>query len=217
MKESLTRVSVTWRLVLQFKMLKLGSIYLGFFLISSFAFGVTKPMKDWAIFKVSDQIYFSSDITPLYQDFWTFHCAYEDAILFKVVSLEFSKNERDMLEQIGVTDVSPYNEKSKKVFRELRKLLKLISYSSQAKVSMKESLPLEVMSLAKASNCRHRGALTAKAFDRFLRLEVFLKSRFNSRLTTEPKDKKKNDEKSIEGIEAFFKTVERQISHEDFF
>jgi hypothetical protein len=198
-------------------MLKLGSIAVGFYLFSFVAFSATKPTKDWAIFKVSDQIYFSSDIIPLYQDFWTFHCAYEDAIMFRVLSFEFSKNERDMLEQIGVTDASPYNEKSKKVFRELRKLLKLIAYSSQTKVSMKESLPSEVLSLAKASNCRHRGALTTKSFERFLRAEVFLKSRFNSRLTNESKEGKKNTEKSLEGIDAFFKTVERQITHEDFF
>jgi hypothetical protein len=196
---------------------KFGSLIIGFVLSLSTSFGSTKPSKDWAVFKIADQVYFSSDLVPIYQDFWTFHCAYDDAVIFRLVDLEFTKNERDMMEQIGLTNSSPYTDSNKRVFKELRKLLKLISYSSQAKVSIKDSLPSEVMSLAKATNCRHRGALTTKSFDRFLRAEIFLKSRFTGRTSNDTKDSKKINDKSVEGIEAFFKTVERQISHEDFF
>ncbi|MFZ4714076.1 MAG: hypothetical protein ACOYL6_10205 [Bacteriovoracaceae bacterium] len=205
---------------------KICFLLLGLFLIPTLAIASNKPSKDWAVFKLAEDVYFTSDLVPLYLDFYTFHCAYEDAVLFKMINLDFSKIERELMEKIDTEATTPFSSERKVVWQELKKVLKLSIYVSQAKVVMKETLPKEIMALAKASNCKNRGKLAEKNFEKFLKIEIFLKSRFNNRFFSDSKeatkkdfkiDERKGNEKMIEAMDAFFKTIERQINHEDLF
>ncbi len=178
--------------------------------------------SDWALFKIGDEVYFSSDLIPFYKDFWTFHCAYPDAILFKLNKLKFTKDERDLIEKSTQKNGHEAKVLYKPLWEELKILLKLHQYVGQTKVSMKDNLAKEVLTLAKAENCRHRGKLTEKNLEKFLRIEIFLKSRFGNRLALETQknanDKNENPEsKAQDSAYSFLKTIERQVLHEDFY
>src|SRR3990167_5218601 len=84
MKESLLKASGMWR-----------SVHLSkscFFFILSFTFSlsawpVASSYKNWSIFKVSDQVYFFSDLDAFYNDIGVYKCTMSDSIIFKVIKL----------------------------------------------------------------------------------------------------------------------------------
>lgn len=191
--------------------------------------------KNWLIFKVSDQIYFFNDLETLYKDLEAYSCAMPDSIIFKLVKLKFNKDEKNNFKVAAdsLKEKAPFESPMLEIWKELKILLKIENYLGTQKVVVAEGLDKQVLSLAKSSSC-HFQSKQLLIINRLLKLEVFLKSRFNPKsvwitddevkrlqdanpkMTAKELKEKEHSRKIDESIDMFIKTLERQIPHEDF-
>lgn len=232
MNELLSKASGTWRLVHLFKFFFLNILI---FSVSLSAQAVAVSHKNWLIFKVSDQIYFFNDLETIYNDLNSYSCAMPDSIIFNVINLSLKNEEADRFKKASemIKEKAPFEPTMIEIWKELKTLLKIENYSNTQKVVVADGLDKQVLSLSKGSEC-NLSAKQLPMINRFLKLEVFLKSRFNPKSvwitddelkhlkTINPKastseiKEKELQRKIKESIEMFIKTLERQIPHEDF-
>lgn len=234
MRESLLRVLVTWRLARLYKSSLLCTLLLS---ISLSAWPVATSHKNWLVLKVSEQIYFFNDLQALYNDLDGYYCAMPDSIIFKVIKLNFKKTEKDNLKTAAenLKEKAPFDPEMIQIWKELKILLKIENYLNSQKVVVVPGLEKQILNLAKGSSCQ-LGPKQTSAITRFLKVEIFLKSRFNpksvwitdeeikkiqaadvgTKLTVNEIKERELERKINESIDMFVKTLERQIPHEDF-
>lgn len=234
MRESHLRVLVTWRLARLYK-----SSFLCIFLLSLSlsAWSVTTSHKNWLVFKVSEQIYFFNDLQSIYSDLDGYYCAMPDSIIFKVIKLNFKKTEKEKLRAAAenLKEKAPFEPEMIQIWKELKILLKIENYLNSQKVVVVPGLEKQILNLAKGSSC-HLGPKQTSVITKFLKIEIFLKSRFNpksvwitdeeikkiqtaevgTKLTVNEIKERELERKINESIDMFIKTLERQIPHEDF-
>lgn len=234
MKELRSKVLEMWRLVHLYKFLLTLVIYFG---ISFGLFAAAITHKNWAIFKVADQIYFFNDLDSLYSDIDAYKCSMPDSILFKVIKLNLKKDEKKIIRDASekLADQAPFDPALINIWKELKIFLKIENYISSQKVVMVPGLEKQIISLAKSSSC-NLGTKQMSIITRLVKAEIFLKSRFSqksvwitdeevkkiqasntaSKLSLAEIKEKELERKVSESIELFIKTLERQIPHEDF-
>ena len=234
MKELLLKASGMWRSVHLFRSF---FFFILFFTFSLAAWPVATTYKNWSIFKVTDQVYFFSDLDALYRDIGAYKCTMPDSIIFRVIKLNFSQSEKDLIKTAGVNlnTKAPFEPQLIQLWNELKMFLKIENYLNTQKVIVTPGLEKQILSLAKSSNCP-LGTKNLAMVSRLIKAEIFLKSRFNSKSvwitdeeikkiqlsSTGPKlslaeiKEKELVRKVNESIDSFNKTIERQIPSEDF-
>lgn len=231
MKELLSRALVMWRLVRLYKF-----VLLAFFLITQITpvHSAATSHKNWLVFKVVDQVYFFNDLEKFYNDLDSYNCSMPDSMIFKVIKLNFKKAEKEQIKATKehLKERAPF-EGIKGIINELKLLLKIENYLNSQKVVVAQGLDQQILKLGKSSSCKVDNK-DLPTINRLLKVEVFLKSRFNPKSvwvtddevkkiqSTQPKmsineiKEKELERKINESIEMFTKTLDRQVSHEDF-
>lgn len=177
------------------------------FLITSliYSFYVSASFRDIAVFKVSDQIYFASDLKKISNEIQSFHCAYPESILFKVLNSQEFINKNKLFEVPEKLEAKDWFIQNRSAISELRKFLKLKLYAkNNIGQEAKENKDLKV--LFKKSKCFPEKNNLDEVLTEFIQMEIFYKSRYQS-LKNDTNDSK----------DAFFKTIDRQFAHEDLF
>lgn len=156
-----------------------------------------------------------------------------DSIIFKVAKFSFKKSEKDLFKTANesLKEKAPFDAPMKDIWKEFKTLLKIENYLHTQKVVVAEGLDKQVLSLGKACKFQQRDL---PLINRLIKIEVFLKSRFSSKsvwitddevkrlqsanpkLTLNEIKNKELERKITESIDMFIKTLERQITHEDF-
>lgn len=195
--------------ILQYKIFVLAFIFFNSFN----CFSITK--KDSAVFRIGENVLFLSDVRKITDQFSFFQCTYKHGLMFDGLSIDFDNGVKENLKSIqAINRQNPLSRESIDYFNKLKTLIKLKIYSSTQNIVLDSKLVTTFLKKAQKKKCIVPDNLSELALKDLLKVEILLHSKFSIKnISNLDLESKKN---RIESLNLFISTIERQISHENY-
>ncbi len=169
---------------------------------------------DRFLFRVGDQVVGARDLGQAADDLTAIGCRFPDSLLLEYLGegyLVKLRHERDVL--AGLKTPLASSVPTTIFLASLRRVWKLLAYVDTQEVTLAPALEKEVL---KAKGCPSaeatRGQMRA-SFRRWLRVEVYLRSRYGQ---GRPGADAERRDKRFHSIDLFVDSLDKQMSHENF-
>lgn len=186
-------------------------IAVGLLLLSS---AVLADRRDRFLFRVGDQVVSVQDFVLTDADFDALQCHLPDSLVIEYVGAGFQKK---LHESVATLDglKTPLKENTPLVIfiSSMRQIWKLLSYVDSQEVAIAPQLEKGFLQPSKCPTVAGSDKKMRASFRRWLRVEVYLRSRY---APTGVKDEAGRKGKRFQSISLFVDSLDKQVGHEDF-
>ena len=171
-------------------------------------------IKDRYLFRIQDTVVGVHDLGQAQADLAALHCRFPDALLEAWTNDGFRGKFKKVLDKLA-SEQGPLSEDQNSIIflSSVRQLWKLLIYVDGQVVSLSPELQKSVMSVAGCPAITHSRGKMRDSFQRWLRVEVYLRSRYAPGGILKGQDWR---EKRLQSIAQFVESIDKQLSHENF-
>ncbi|MBY0517358.1 MAG: hypothetical protein K2P81_10640 [Bacteriovoracaceae bacterium] len=192
------------RLALQFKLI---------FVFVFCSFSAFAVISDRYLFRIGDVVVGANDLEQSYSDLDALGCYLSDSLLLEYLSAGYLPKLKKSLPTLSDPKVSIAQENSSVIFlSSVRQLWKLLIYVDGQEVNLTSSLEKTFLAPSKCPSVKFEKKLR-DSFRRWLRLEVYLRSRYAPNGFGDKQDRRA---KKIQSITQFAESIDKQLIHENF-
>lgn len=191
--------------------LRSKTLCLVLFFLSSGAFGA---YKDRFLFRVVDQVVGLQDLTLADSDLTALRCHFSDSLVLEYVGEGFLPRLHESISLIEQLK-TPLRQDSRLVIflSSVRQIWKLLTYVDGQEVQIGQDLEKGLLAPSKCPSVEGEGKKFRASFRRWLRVEVYLRSRYAQGGVTQEKGRR---EKRFQSIALLIDSLDKQLAHEDF-
>lgn len=193
--------------------LPFNALWVVLILVASLA-TANAAIRDRYLFRVGDTVIGVNDLAQTDADLAALHCRFPDALLEAWTSDSFRGKFKKVIEKLG-TDRSPLAEDQNSIIflSSVRQLWKLLIYVDGQAVNMSPELQKSVLNVSGCPAITHARGKMRDSFQRWLRLEVYLRSRYAPGGIVKGQEWR---EKRLQSIAQFVESIDKQLPHENF-
>lgn len=193
--------------------LQFNALWIVSFLALSFS-PAQAAIKDRYLFRVQDTVVGVHDLGQAQVDLAALHCRFPDALLDSWTNDGFRGKLKKVLEKL-TAEQGPLSEDQNSIIflSSIRQLWKLLIYIDGQAVTIGPELQKSVLSIGGCPGITLTNGKIRDSFLRWLRVEVYLRSRYAPGGIVKGQDWR---EKRLQSIAQFTESIDKQLSHENF-
>ena len=176
-----------------------------------------ETFSDRFLMRISSKILSANDLVVWEQDLLALKCYMPDSLIPDYLGPSFLVKLKDLNKLLSNNEVLINDSHPVVPFLSyVRKISKLMTYIEDQKVTLVLPLTKELVQLSKTRKCPqkiHNGSKLKLSFEDVLRSEIYLRSKYLSKNISSDQDSKS---KRFQALSLFIESVDRQISHENF-
>ena len=170
--------------------------------------------KDRFLFRVADQVVSVQDLKLTDADFSSLACQLPDSLLLEHVGDGFRKKLHESVARLDTLTTPLGGETPLIIFlASVRQIWKLLTYIDTQDVSISSDLEKSFLGASQCPSIMGPDKKMRASFRRWLRVEVYLRSRYGQGKISQEKGRK---EKRFQSISLFVDSLDKQVVHEDF-
>ncbi len=171
-------------------------------------------MKDRYLFRVTETVVGVHDLEVAIDDLQALACRFPDSLLISWLGEGFSPKLKKVTKELLTSDESVAKDNSKVIFLSMvRQLWKILVFTQTQDVTLKPSLEKQVINVAGCPSVLFSKKDMRDSFRRWLRVEIYLRSRYAPGGVNENKEWRT---KRLHSITLFVDSIDKQMSHENF-
>ncbi len=200
------RKSVTSKSVHLFKFILMACLFMGQ--------AYSNTTSDRYIYRIESMVVGAHDLEIAHSDLEALFCRFPDSLLREWISDSYLKKLSATATELNSLK-KPLDKDSPLIIflSSTRQLFKLLNYLNSQEVSLDPAL---ITAVSKAPNCptvRWRNEPLRRSFEKWLRLEVYLRSRYAPSGIQKNSDWRK---RRVESVLQFVDSLDKQVVHENF-
>lgn len=174
----------------------------------------TAAVKDRYLFRVGDTVVGVNDLEQAHQDLTALQCRFPDALLEAWSNDGFRSKLKKVNDKLATSNALLSEDQNSIIFlSSIRHLWKLLIYVDGQEVAMSSDLQKSVVNVPGCPKITLTGGKVRDSFQRWLRVEIYLRSRYAPGGLVSTKDWR---EKRLQSINQFVDSIDKQLSHENF-
>lgn len=171
-------------------------------------------VKDRYLFRIGDTVVGLHDLNQAHADLSALHCRFPDALLDAWTNDSFRGKFKKVIEKISNDKNDLSQDQNSIIFlSSVRQLWKLLIYVDGQSVTLSADLQKSVTSVSGCPGVTLSRGKMRDSFQRWLRVEVYLRSRYAPGGMAKDKEWR---EKRLQSIAQFVESVDKQLTHENF-
>jgi len=184
------------------------------FLLLTLSQPAASAVKDRYLFRVGDTVVGAHDLEQAYQELTALQCRFSDALLETWSNDGFRSKLKKVNDKL-VASTAPLSEDQNSIIflSSMRQLWKLLIYVNGQEVAMSSDLQKSIVNVPGCPKITLSGGKVRDSFQRWLRVEIYLRSRYAPGGLVNTKDWR---EKRLQSINQFVDSIDKQLSHENF-
>jgi len=184
------------------------------FLLLSVSRPAASAVKDRYLFRVGDTVVGVNDLEQAHQDLTALQCRFSDALLETWSNDGFRAKLKKVNEKLATSTSLLSEDQNSIIFiSSLRHLWKLLIYVDGQEVTIGGDLQKSMINVPGCPKITLSGGKVRDSFQRWLRVEIYLRSRYAPGGLVSTKDWR---EKRLQSINQFVDSIDKQLSHENF-
>lgn len=170
--------------------------------------------KDRFLFRVADQVISLQDLRLADDDFVALKCHLPDSLVLEFLGSSFQKRLHENVLVLEKLDGQLGENRPLVIFlASIRQIWKLLNYVDTQEVTITSELEKSLLAPSKCPSIASSDKKLKASFKRWLRVEIYLRSRYAQNGIDQKVEKK---EKRFQSINLFIDSLDKQIAHEDF-
>ncbi len=174
----------------------------------------TAAVKDRYLFRAGDAVVGVNDLIQAHDDLTALNCRFNDSLLEAWSNDGFQSKFKKVYEKLE-SNSGPLSEDQNSIIflSSLRQLWKLLVYVDGQEVVISSDLQKSIVNVAGCPKVTLSGGKVRDSFQRWLRVEVYLRSRYAPGGVVNTKEWR---DKRLQSINQFVDSLDKQLSHENF-
>lgn len=167
------------------------------------------------LFRVGEEVVSLNDLMQAEKDIAALHCRFDDSLFLAHLGDKFSVQLHQLNSSLEDVTKSIRDNKADTVFlTRVRQNWKLLSFVDTQDVALTPQLEDATKAVSGCPPITDTAGKMRSSFRRWLRAEIYLRSRYGG--SDHGSSKKEAMEKRLQSVGFFLETLEKQVSHEDF-
>lgn len=195
--------------------MRLALPYKGFALLTILmSFSLWGAQKDRFLFRVADQVVSLQDLKLTDEDFSALQCHLDDSLILEYLGSGFRKKLHENVLLLEKLEGPLGAHRPLVIFlASMRQVWKLLNYVDAQEVAITPELEKSILAPSKCPSVTGTDKKMIASFKRWLRVEIYLRSRYAQNGMDQRPERK---EKRFQSINLFIDSLDKQIVHEDF-
>lgn len=166
------------------------------------------------LFRVAEQVVGLSDLRLNDTDFTALACHLPDSLILEYVGSGFRQKLHENVPRLEALKTPLREETPLVIFlSSLRQVWKLLTYIDTQEVAIAADLEKSFLRTSSCPSVAGADKKMRSSFRRWLRVEIYLRSRYAQGAVSQDQSRK---EKRFQSIALFVDSLDKQVSHEDF-
>jgi hypothetical protein len=193
--------------------LQFNALWIVSFLLFSLS-SAQAAIKDRYLFRIQDTVVGVHDLNQALVDLAALHCRFPDALLETWTNDSYRGKFKKVLDKLA-SEQGPLAEDQNSIIflSSVRQLWKLLIYVDGQTVTLSPELQKSVLSVAGCPGITLSKGKMRDSFQRWLRVEVYLRSRYAPGGIVKGQEWR---DKRLQSIAQFVESIDKQLSHENF-
>lgn len=171
-------------------------------------------MKDRYLFRVTETVVGVHDLEVALDDLRALECRFPDSLLLSWLGEGFAPQLKKVKDDLLNSQESVSKNNSQVIFLAMvRQLWKILVFTDTQDVAIKSELEKQVINVAGCPSVLFTKKQMRDSFRRWLRVEIYLRSRYAPGGINENKEWRA---KRLNSIAQFVDSIDKQIAHENF-